>query len=105
MTVGGVEESRELDEKIEEEEKDAEEHENGAAMKMLAVHARERANKTGRNSFENGFFAKTVEGTDGGVARECAAKTVEFIADPNGKIIAIAPEIGSTDYENAVAKQ
>ena len=72
---------------------------------MLAVHARERANETGGDGFENGFFTKTVEWPDDGVARERAAKAVEFIADPNGKISAIAPEIRSADYENAVAEQ
>jgi hypothetical protein len=105
MSIAGVTASWELDEKVEEEEEDAEEHENGAAMKMFAVHTRERANETGRDSFENGFFAKTVERANSSVAGECAAKPVELIADPNGKIIAIAPEIGSAHYENAVAEE
>ena len=74
-------------------------------MKMFAVEAGERSEETGGDGLEDGLFAGAVEGAYSGVAGEGTAEAAEFVGDPNREIIAIAPKVGGTRYENQIAKK
>ncbi|MGB6899740.1 MAG: hypothetical protein WBE12_14165 [Candidatus Acidiferrum sp.] len=92
-----------LDEKIEEEKKDAEkEQEDEGRINVTAGEAAERADKLRWNSSEARLFAPAVEWANNRVAGKAAAKGAELVVGPNGKVVASAPNESGADRENDV---
>src|SRR6266699_2254069 len=57
------------------------------------------ADESSRDGFEAGFLADAVERADGGIAGEVAAKDGDFVVNPDGEIVAVAPHEGGADRE------
>jgi hypothetical protein len=86
-----AEKRKQSDVEIEEEEKQAKDDEEGGAVDAAAREAAEGADKGSRNGSETGFIAENVERADRSVAGKGAAKNGDFIMNPNGEIVAVAP--------------
>src|SRR5216683_976627 len=57
------------------------------------------ADERSRDGFEAGFLADAVERADGGIAGEIAAKEGDFVVNPDGEIVAVAPHERGADRE------
>src|ERR1700674_2383979 len=76
---------------IENEEKQANQKKYGAAIEAAAREAAQRANKGSGDGFETRFFADAVERADRSVAREIAPEDGNFVMNPDGEVVAVAP--------------
>jgi hypothetical protein len=79
------------DEEVEKEEEQTNEDENGGAVGAAAREAAERADKGSGDSSEAGLFTENVKRASGRVAGKGAAKNGNFIVNPDGEIIPMAP--------------
>jgi len=80
-----------LDVEIEEEEEQAKDDKEGGAVDTATRKAAEGADKGSGNGLEAGLFAEHVKGADGSVAGKGAAENGDFIMNPDGEIVALAP--------------
>jgi hypothetical protein len=76
---------------IENEEKQANQKKYGAAIEAAAREAAQRADKGSGDGFETRFFAEAVERADGSVSREIAPEDGNFVMNPDGEVVAVAP--------------
>ena len=94
----------ELDEEVEGEEEQAEDEEEGAEGEAALGEAADGVEEASRDYTEPGFGARKIEGPGRFVAREITAEGREFVFHPNGKFLAIAPEIQRAEQENPIAE-
>ena len=93
-----------LNEEVEEDQKEADGQEDGAAVDATAGMASEAANEAGGFSGAGDLFAEAVKTGGDGVANEAAADGAEFIVNPDGNIDAVEPEKNCSADKNNVAK-
>jgi hypothetical protein len=79
------------DEEIEKEEEQANDDEDDGAVGRAVREAAERADKGSGDRFEAGLFTENVKRASGRVAGKGAAKNGNFIVNPDGEIIPMAP--------------
>src|SRR6267154_6622858 len=91
-------------EKIEEEEKEAENKQDGGAVDAAARKARDGAQEGTGDGLEAGLFADGVERAGRRVAGEIAAEKGEFIVEPHGEIAAAAPHERGTGHEQQITE-
>jgi hypothetical protein len=96
-------EEKTLDEEIEEEEEQTNDDEDGGAVDAAARKAAEGTDKGSGDGSEAGVFAVNVEGADGRVAGKGASKNRNFIMNPDGEIVAIAPDARGAQGQKKIA--
>src|SRR2546422_3163238 len=80
------------DEKIEQEENRSNQHKKWAAVNPLGRHAAQRASKARGDRFQSGLFARAVERSNYRMTRHLSPERTNFILNPRGDVIAVAPE-------------
>ena len=80
------------DEKVEEEEEEANGQEDGTAVDTAPRKAAETPEETGGAEFEAALFAEAVKSAAYGVADQAASRGAHFIVHPGGKFEAVVPE-------------
>ena len=93
-----------LEEEVEEEEGQAEEHKEGAEGEAAAVELRDGAEETDGDDAKTGFAAAQIEWSGGNVARKIAAEEREFVVDPDHKFRTVAPKIKGAENKNGIAE-
>jgi len=94
-----MEETKRLDKEIQKKKEQTDQEKNGAAVDAAARETAKGADESSRDGFEAGFLADAVERADGGIAGEVSSKEGDFVVNPNGKIVAVAPHEGGADRE------
>src|SRR6266478_3774325 len=94
-----AEEGKRLDKEIQNKKEQTDQEKNGAAVDAAARETAKGADERSRDGFEAGFLADAVERADGGIAGEVSSKEGDFVVNPNGKIVAVAPHEGGADRE------
>jgi hypothetical protein len=94
----------ELNEEIQGEEEHAQEHQEGAKGKAALRELNNGVNEAGRNDDQAGFTTAFVKRAGGNIAREISTKKRDFAFYPNGKLLAMTPEIDGARQENKIPK-
>src|SRR6266404_692109 len=93
------------EEKVQQEKKRAEREQRGSAIETTSRQPGEIADKRSGDGLETGFLAEHVKRADRRIARETAPQDGNLILEPNGKVVAIAPNEQRTRGQQEVSKK
>src|SRR6266404_3183402 len=93
------------EEKVQQEKKRAEREQRGSAIDTTSRQPGEIADKRSGDGLETGFLAEHVKRADRRIARETAPQDGNLILEPNGKVVAIAPNEQRTRGQQEVSKK
>ncbi len=88
-----AEKIRKLDEEIESEEDHAQKDQEGAQGETALRELHHGVNETGRNYDQARLATTFIERAGWNIARQISAEKRNFALDPNGKFLAVTPEI------------
>ena len=95
----------ELNEEVEEEQKQADGQEDGAAVDAAAGVPGQTADKAGGFGVAGHLFAEAVEPEGDRVTNDAAADGAKFVMYPNRNIPTVEPEKGRAASENPVTQK